>query len=242
MVASHTLDREPPAGQRRPRRRLGWPRNDARARLRSSSTGSGTDAASTDRRDGSRPRRSGEWAGTAAPDWSAPRSGCSPATAWRRVRIGSSPGFTAPRHPPLPIEEDVLRPTSNDGERHEDSLQLDAVLERRKDRAAGELEPWATPRAGADGPACPPADPSPNTRKPRREAGLSAVGGGLSPPSSADSGGGIRTRDLRVMSPTSYLAAPPRVANTQASTGPLTIPGVGGAASRCAARTPPSRC
>jgi hypothetical protein len=25
-----------------------------------------------------------------------------------------------------------------------------------------------------------------------------------------DSGGGIRTRDLRVMSPTSYLAAPPR--------------------------------
>jgi hypothetical protein len=139
MVASHTLDREPPAGQRRPRRRLGWPRNDARARLRSSSTGSGTDAASTDRRDGSRPRRSGEWAGTAAPDWSAPRSGCSPATAWRRVRIGSSPGFTAPRHPPLPIEEDVLRPTSNDGERHEDSLQLDAVLERRKDRAAGEL-------------------------------------------------------------------------------------------------------
>src|SRR3954465_358807 len=32
----------------------------------------------------------------------------------------------------------------------------------------------------------------------------------LSPPSSADSGGGIRTRDLRVMSPTSYLAAPPR--------------------------------
>jgi hypothetical protein len=66
------------------------------------------------------------------PDWSAPRSGCSPATAWHRVRIGGSPGFTAPRHPPLAIEEDVLRPASNDGERHEDSLQLDAVLERRK--------------------------------------------------------------------------------------------------------------
>src|SRR5439155_19751457 len=28
-----------------------------------------------------------------------------------------------------------------------------------------------------------------------------------------DSGGGIRTRDLRVMSPTSYQTAPPRVAN-----------------------------
>src|SRR5918999_6562665 len=34
------------------------------------------------------------------------------------------------------------------------------------------------------------------------------------------SGGGIRTRDLRVMSPTSYLAAPPRGATNQFSTGP----------------------
>ena len=34
------------------------------------------------------------------------------------------------------------------------------------------------------------------------QAGLSLV---------PDSGGGIRTRDLRVMSPTSYLTAPPRV-------------------------------
>ena len=41
----------------------------------------------------------------------------------------------------------------------------------------------------------------------------------LSPSSSADSGGGIRTRDLRVMSPTSYLAAPPRVATNKNSTG-----------------------
>ena len=46
------------------------------------------------------------------------------------------------------------------------------------------------------------------------ERGFRAVGGGLSPPSSADSGGGIRTRDLRVMSPTSYLTAPPRGVNT----------------------------
>src|SRR4051812_34526118 len=30
-----------------------------------------------------------------------------------------------------------------------------------------------------------------------------------------DSGGGIRTRDLRVMSPTSYLTAPPRVASVR---------------------------
>ena len=29
------------------------------------------------------------------------------------------------------------------------------------------------------------------------------------------SGGGIRTRDLRVMSPTSYLTAPPRVATVK---------------------------
>src|SRR6184192_1654101 len=31
-------------------------------------------------------------------------------------------------------------------------------------------------------------------------------------PRPSSSGGGIRTRDLRVMSPTSYLTAPPRVA------------------------------
>ncbi len=55
-------------------------------------------------------------------------------------------------------------------------------------------------------------------------ASLSALGSGISPepplgtretkgPHSRaflSSGGGIRTRDLRVMSPTSYLAAPPR--------------------------------
>ena len=35
-------------------------------------------------------------------------------------------------------------------------------------------------------------------------------GGGLERRSKGHSGGGIRTRDLRVMSPTSYLAAPPR--------------------------------
>jgi exopolyphosphatase / guanosine-5'-triphosphate,3'-diphosphate pyrophosphatase len=34
-----------------------------------------------------------------------------------------------------------------------------------------------------------------------------------------DSGGGIRTRDLRVMSPTSYLTAPPRVATARLPTG-----------------------
>ena len=33
------------------------------------------------------------------------------------------------------------------------------------------------------------------------------------------SGGGIRTRDLRVMSPTSYLTAPPRVAVASLSRG-----------------------
>src|SRR3954471_19564581 len=106
------------------------------------------------------------------------------------------------------------------------------------------------------------------TRKPRGEAGLSAVGGGLSPPSSADSGGGIRTRDLRVMSPTSYLAAPPRGAADKITTTalivpgaraapphllrpssevrpralPLTAPTARAAAGRCAARSPPSRC
>ena len=43
------------------------------------------------------------------------------------------------------------------------------------------------------------------------------------------SGGGIRTRDLRVMSPTSYLAAPPRVASVETSKGfPSVNPGQGG--------------
>src|SRR4051794_22101830 len=37
------------------------------------------------------------------------------------------------------------------------------------------------------------------------------------------SGGGIRTRDLRVMSPTSYLAAPPRVACEKHSNGAPTV-------------------
>src|SRR4051795_10169121 len=86
-----------------------------------------------------------------------------------------------------------------------------------------------------------PPTASENSKAPRW-AGLSAVGGGLSPPSSADSGGGIRTRDLRVMSPTSYLTAPPRVAAAQISTVPLTIPAAVGAAWRSAARSPPSRC
>ena len=42
-------------------------------------------------------------------------------------------------------------------------------------------------------------------------------GGGLKRRSQGHSGGGIRTRDLRVMSPTSYLTAPPRGATTECS-------------------------
>src|ERR1700722_10061374 len=55
-------------------------------------------------------------------------------------------------------------------------------------------------------------------RRPPGGGGLrsqSASGGapcGVSPSVGLDSGGGIRTRDLRVMSPTSYQTAPPRVA------------------------------
>jgi energy-coupling factor transporter ATP-binding protein EcfA2 len=49
-----------------------------------------------------------------------------------------------------------------------------------------------------------------------------------------DSGGGIRTRDLRVMSPTSYLTAPPRG-------GPSSLPRIA-TARHCVARTSPSRC
>ena len=44
-----------------------------------------------------------------------------------------------------------------------------------------------------------------------------------------DSGGGIRTRDLRVMSPTSYQTAPPRG-------GPLILAAVGGIGEKNAAR------
>src|SRR5262249_17411008 len=40
----------------------------------------------------------------------------------------------------------------------------------------------------------------------------------LSPPPSANSGGGIRTRDLRVMSPTSYQTAPPRGGSSSVAT------------------------
>ena len=53
-----------------------------------------------------------------------------------------------------------------------------------------------------------------NTRKPRVCGAPVPSATALSPSSSADSGGGIRTRDLRVMSPTSYLTAPPRDATT----------------------------
>src|SRR5205807_3875514 len=47
-----------------------------------------------------------------------------------------------------------------------------------------------------------------------------------------DSGGGIRTRDLRVMSPTSYQTAPPRVAihvlaKNPPAVGPLRTPPAG---------------
>ena len=62
---------------------------------------------------------------------------------------------------------------------------------------------------------------------------------------SGDSGGGIRTRDLRVMSPTSYLAAPPRVAATRYSNGDawaLAPPRAAAGGARCGPRTPPSRC
>src|SRR5215203_715902 len=51
---------------------------------------------------------------------------------------------------------------------------------------------------------------------------------------SSYSGGGIRTRDLRVMSPTSYLAAPPR-------DGEVSLPRLA-IALRSSGRRPPSRC
>ena len=47
--------------------------------------------------------------------------------------------------------------------------------------------------------------PHPRRRNPRASRGF------------VSSGGGIRTRDLRVMSPTSYLTAPPRVATNECS-------------------------
>src|SRR4051795_5758795 len=56
-------------------------------------------------------------------------------------------------------------------------------------------------------------------RKPRRCEAFEPSAIVLSPPPSADSGGGIRTRDLRVMSPTSYQTAPPRAGTTSLATG-----------------------
>jgi hypothetical protein len=54
-------------------------------------------------------------------------------------------------------------------------------------------------------------------RKPRGCEAFEPSAMVLSPPPSADSGGGIRTRDLRVMSPTSYQTAPPRGGNVDSS-------------------------
>ena len=63
---------------------------------------------------------------------------------------------------------------------------------------------------------------------------------------SVHSGGGIRTRDLRVMSPTSYLAAPPRDADAtrlRGSGAPGSPPASVAQPGRVArARSPPSRC
>src|SRR3954451_20981172 len=56
-------------------------------------------------------------------------------------------------------------------------------------------------------------------RKPRRCEAFEPSAIVLSPPPSADSGGGIRTRDLRVMSPTSYQTAPPRGGSHSLATG-----------------------
>src|SRR5215211_7867329 len=56
-----------------------------------------------------------------------------------------------------------------------------------------------------------------NAKAPRSAGLLVPSATALSPSSSADSGGGIRTRDLRVMSPTSYLTAPPRAATYEGS-------------------------
>ena len=53
--------------------------------------------------------------------------------------------------------------------------------------------------------------PRPSARRSRRRSRRRRPpAGGLSRQSKGHSGGGIRTRDLRVMSPTSYLTAPPR--------------------------------
>ena len=46
---------------------------------------------------------------------------------------------------------------------------------------------------------------------------------GGAPPFHSNSGGGIRTRDLRVMSPTSYQAAPPRSKGPQVYPWPLGV-------------------
>src|SRR5918999_372942 len=77
--------------------------------------------------------------------------------------------------------------------------------------------------------------------------GLPAGPSRVSPSGRPDSGGGIRTRDLRVMSPTSYLTAPPRGGPTnvghfrplcQAGTGRPGAPSRADAAARCVNANP----
>src|SRR4051794_13049511 len=55
-------------------------------------------------------------------------------------------------------------------------------------------------------------------RKPRIHGAFEPSTAVLSPSSPAGSGGGVRTRDLRVMSPTSYQTAPPRGGKTRIAT------------------------
>ncbi len=77
------------------------------------------------------------------------------------------------------------------------------------------------PRAPRDRPhaaSATPAETARERRKPRNSGAFEPSAVVLSPPPSADSGGGIRTRDLRVMSPTSYQTAPPRGGNSSLAT------------------------
>src|SRR3954470_12946849 len=105
-------------------------------------------------------------------------------------------------------DEPALVVALEDRERHDGRADVDGA-------AACRATPYRGPRLRRGDRR---SGPAPDARKARRNRALRPSTAVLSPSSPADSGGGIRTRDLRVMSPTSYQTAPPRGGKTSLAT------------------------
>src|SRR4051795_11017531 len=127
---------------------------------------------------------------------------------------GQAAGVLAQRHDRQDADdpdgdEPALVVALEDRERHDGRADVDGA-------AACRATPYRGPRLRRGDRR---SGPAPDARKARRNRALRPSTAVLSPSSPADSGGGIRTRDLRVMSPTSYQTAPPRGGTTSIATG-----------------------